>query len=313
MATSSVEAAKRVLRAVHEAIPNSALIHGADALIAGSPISDLDIAVGSLPDCWDRALVESLGEIGLTPFIVWLYDSSAVTLFLAAQALTDGVQLDLLHSPTGQGKYGFLTHVAVLGAIPGPFGPVLNQTDSWLYLLRKRAVKGHGERIKTLLSKPPAAKDELIARAGDLFAPGHRDVVRAVLTERVPVEPRVPFRSLPSRVVFRLRHPAGLWIHVDGDGAALEVEELHARLRRFVLRVDLVDGNSRHPAGLEMWRIHATRLRAGVVVSSDHQRGRADIRIRATGDTDEVCELIRRGASERAGQHLDLLRRGTSW
>ena len=313
MATSSLEAARSALEAVQSAIPSMALLHGNEMLAAGSSISDLDVAIGGLPPDWDAKLIEALAEHGLRSIVTWPYDSGAVTLFLATLALRDGVQLDLLHSPRGQGKYGLLTDVALKTTELGEFGPEISRTDSWLYMLRKRALKGQRDRIVALLSEPPAVQEELLLRADELFAPGHREVVRSVLDSRQPIEHSTSLRSNLSRARFRLRHPAGIWIHIEGVDDRSQAAEVHARLGQFAIRTTLLDRRVSWGA-LRTWNeIVVARWRAGVVLTWGPGGRHADVRLATSTDVDDTCEAIRQIASQRAGRHLNLLQRRTSW
>jgi len=289
-----------------------ALLHGAEALLSDAPLSDLDVAVGDLPFEWDHKLVGALESQLLLPVIAWPYDSSAVTVFLATEAFGDGVQLDLLYSPGGKGKYGFRTDVALRDAQLGQFGPMLSAVDSWLYQLRKRCLKGQYDRVTLLLGKTPASADTLAARADELFISPHSEVVRSALVGHRPVEPRSPLLERAARAGFRLRHPAGLWVHVGGSDAAAQATELHARLRRFVVRAELVNP---HAGGFSIsaWsRACVTRWRAGAVVSWGAGGRSADVNVSSSAGIGESCEIIRVAASQRCARHLALLRSHTS-
>jgi hypothetical protein len=311
VATSSVEAARLALAAVREVFPTVALIHGEDLLQTGASMTDLDLAVGQLPTDWDDELRQSLARQDLLPVITWRYDSAAVSLFVASHGLQDGVQLDLLHSPHGKGKYGFLTDVALSHAVDGATVPSLAPIDSWLYQLRKRSLKGQLDRVAALLREAPTGTGELLARSEVLFAPGHRDVVREVLGGRQPTEPATPMLAELHRVVFRLRHPAGLWIHVaSGEDQAIE---LHRLLGRFVKRATLVQIEGRTASPRDLRQILSVRWRAGAIVTWGPGGMHSDIRIESSDGIDTVCEVVRHAACVRAGRHLELLRRQTTW
>lgn len=308
MATSSPQIALAALAAFGEAIPTMALIHGANMLSAGGPLSDLDLAASDLSPDWINQLVGALHQHDLRILIAWPYDSAAVSLFLAAQGLQEGVQVDLLHSPDGHGKYGFRTSVALPDAIDGRFGRELAPIDSWLYQVRKRSLKGQDARLKALLNRPPASQREIAVRAGEVFSAGHRDVVRAVLNGKTPTEPAAPRHAELRRLAFRLLHPAGLWIHLDGVGAQEQAVELCRRCSRFVVRAEI------EPDRFDPRSVNThirTRWRAGVLITLGPGGRWSNIRVDRTDVADAVFETVRQEASVRAESQLRLLHRKT--
>lgn len=70
------------------------------------------------------------------------------SVFFATETAEEGIQLDLLHDPSGSGRYGFRT-TALLEEVQFVDGwPALSHGAGLVYLLRKRLVKGNEERAK---------------------------------------------------------------------------------------------------------------------------------------------------------------------
>ena len=312
VATSSTAAARAVLDAVREAFPESALLHGLERIEAGS-ISDLDIAVIEADPERLQTLRQSLLLRDLLPVIVWPYDTGAVTLLLATAALADGVQLDLLAAPEGEGKYGIRTKVALACAVETEFGRSLAPLDTWLYLLRKRVLKNQWSAVDELLRHRPAGDEVLIVRINELFVGAHARVVRSALDGSRPRPVHAPLKLETARLLRRGRWPAGLFVRVDTFESA---HALIGRFEQFVPHTALWPAPST-PALKRLGgalRLSVLRWRAAVVVGWGSRPAIADVVLEPpqSADVDIICETVRQRASQRAATHITKLRLSTS-
>ena len=312
VATTDRAIAHRTLEVLHSVLPRSALLHGAERFSENRPMSDLDVAVDGLSRNWHGELVAGLAEAGQMPLVVWPYDSGAVTLFLATDGLAEGVQLDLLFSPSGEGRYGFRSTTALRDTSPRTPIDSLSPVDSWLYQVQKRWMKGQRAQLDDLISSPPADREVLLRRTCVLFAGKHVTLIRALIEGHEPVGPgRHLFNDLP-RITRRLITPAGLWVHSQSpDGVC--AKEIHRRLSRFLLRTSLLAWPSRNPLGriVDTQRIARLRWRAGVAVTFGPRTSPADIDI-ASADLLEAAEQLRASAAKRALDHLARLQWSTT-
>lgn len=275
-------------------------------------MSDLDVAIDGLSRNWHGELVGGLAEAGLVPLVVWPYDSGAVSLFLASDGLADGVQLDLLFSPSGEGRYGFRSTAALGETCPGSPIDTLSPIDSWLYQVQKRWMKGQSAQLDVLIASPPAGREVLLRRTRILFAEKHITLVCALIEGDEPVGPGRHLINDVPRIARRLFTPAGLWAHsLSPDGAC--AEEIHRRLSRFLLRTSVLAWPPRNPLGLIVGRQRIARLRwrAGAAVTFGSHATAADINI-ASADLLEAADQLRASAAKRALDHLARLQWSTS-
>jgi hypothetical protein len=312
MATTDRAMASRALEVLRSVVPSSALLHGAGRLVGVEPLSDLDVAVDGLSKDWHRHLVSALAEAGLSPLIVWPYDSGAVSIFLVTAGLADGVQLDLLCTPQGQGRYGFRSTVALSEVIKSNPIDNLSPVDTWLYEVQKRWMKGQEGGLHGLLNNPPAPSEKLLRRVKFLFSDKHASLVSGLLVGTDPVVPGRPWIRDVPRIARRLTRPAGIWVHSRSQDSACAVE-LEDRLARVLPLTTVLAWPSQDAVG----RVRGARLiarhrwRAGVAVTYGPRKSAADCEVQST-DPQAAAERLRLFSAERALNHLAQLRWSTS-
>ena len=151
MGTTSGSLAAAVIDALSSRRTNFAVLHRAEDLRAGTVASDVDLVVADRPIEVVEDLQGALDSLDLKPVMVWRYDSGeTLTVFFARPDLSAGLQFDLLRDRRGQGKYGIRTEV-LLEATQQHEWPQLQPLLEILYLLRKRLLKGQGERVRRLV------------------------------------------------------------------------------------------------------------------------------------------------------------------
>ncbi len=307
MATSSALFARSAIEAVWEVCPSAALLHGIERVAGNDQLSDLDVATDLMNPKTRVQLLSALAMRDLLPVVVWPYDTGAATVMLATTGLQEGVQLDLLQTPSGRGKYGIRTGVALANAVNLEWGRSLSPVDTWLYQLRKRILKNQHTVVAQLLDCPPAIQSELHRRIDELFVPRHAAVVHQVLDGALAGNVRTPLLSELTRLGRRLARPAGLSVHVRGGEE--NVAELVGRLNRFMPLTAAWPAQSLrgHERLSRMSQERTLRWRAGVFVTWGVRDGRADVSLESGGSIDVLGEAFRQAVTQRAAKHFEKL------
>lgn len=152
MGTTDVSLGLRLLDCLDRLDVDYAVLHNADALVAGSQTSDIDLVVAGDP--WEviARLVDERSSHGLVLAMLWEYDRCSLTSFWISGSCDDGIQLDLLADPRGRGRYGLLTVAALADKVGGREGrPQLSATAEAAYTLSKRIVKRDHQRALAAL------------------------------------------------------------------------------------------------------------------------------------------------------------------
>jgi hypothetical protein len=238
--------------------------------------SDLDVATSAEPDVVMRAMRPVLGDAGLRPIMRWPYDRNSVTYFIANSDGSAGAQLDMVHDPHGQGRYGFRTPALIDRAVDGVMWPRLHPQHELLYLIRKRQVKRDEDATAQLLAGVADRDvDDLVKRAQVAFSPRSARALETMLRSRRYADPgnsafdrRV--RHIAANATHssrRLRERVGYWVAASGtDGPTIEaVVDPFRRLLPSVIVAESRDIRFRH--------LHLVRPRL-VVTTGDS--GRAD-------------------------------------
>lgn len=221
MATNSPELAKAIMtRCAIEHLP-VAVLHGSKALRLGRVKSDVDV-VSAMPQ---RETVDKMMSVarleGLRVIQVWPYDLGCASLFVVSKDGTHGAQIDITSGARGHDAYGVIAPAYVEQLHVDHIGlPVVSELASYLYELRKAAVKGDVARWMTVAHSSRAYSDqdvELLARR--VFSQVAAEAVIESLRRWCPVAGR----STRSRVRQLLRcfervaHPVGAWVGVSPD------------------------------------------------------------------------------------------------
>jgi hypothetical protein len=274
------------------------ILHRADDLERGRVETDLDLVVGSDPMTVIRRLTPALDDLGLLVIMVWRYDAGATrTFFLATEDLSAGIQLDLLHDPRGVGKYGIRSDRLLAATTrDGVRWPRLSNEAEFVYLVRKRLVKGQLHRAIELISDlQELDRDHLNRLADRLLVPRAAEAVKAAVRGSVKRAPSAtPFLTRWVRLLTRLRRPTGAWIHVDTRSLAV-VTDLEARLSRILPSVRLANG----PSPVSALRAKAlTRRPAAFITHGGHNRW-ADV-VAAGEDPHRICAAVAVGLANLA-------------
>jgi hypothetical protein len=207
------------------------VLHREHEIATESVTSDIDIATSVEPDVVMSEMRTGLAGVDLRPVMRWPYDRNSVTYFLANSDASVGAQLDLVHDPTGRGRYGFRTPALIDRAVDGTRWSRLHPDDELLYLVRKRQVKRDEQATEQLLSEVPAAEVEsLVQRARVAFRPGAAQALEEMLRTRVYTDPGSAAFDRRLRHVAataahssrRLRERVGYWVAARGtDGSTM--------------------------------------------------------------------------------------------
>lgn len=121
MGNSSTVYAQELLRALDDTGMPYAVLHGADDLVTGAPMSDVDVVVGANA----RYVVTQLAlrQDGLKLIQVWEYDAGSLATLWSTPDGSDGVQLDLLYDPRSRGRYRVDTAALLAGTTHGIWPP----------------------------------------------------------------------------------------------------------------------------------------------------------------------------------------------
>ncbi|MGH8950712.1 MAG: hypothetical protein ACRDX9_04745, partial [Acidimicrobiia bacterium] len=136
MATTSSDAAFEAVAALEEAEVRFAVLHGEGELARREVDSDIDIVSDRPVHELVRASARHWAAAGLYPMIVWPYDVGGTgSVFLATQDAQQGVQLDLLHDPSGRGRYGARSDRLLSVSRPGSRFTTVAPGEQMAYLL----------------------------------------------------------------------------------------------------------------------------------------------------------------------------------
>jgi len=256
-----------------------AVLHGEDRIADGRAESDVDVAVGAPPHQVVRSLAPLLAASGLSLGLVWPYDVCALTSIWLVPPAPDGVQLDLLCDPDGQGKYGVRTDVLLQRRIRGRCWWRLDGPTERLYLLSKRAEKRDRPGTLRLLDLGPAHRQALVALSGQVLADWRQRRIVRLLDggpDTAGAGPPLRVRLLRAhRLADRARHGIGCWLTVAGDPSGETAGALHRSFARVLPRARILDV----PAPLVLLRAQVERRRAGLAISRPVPGGRPDLAV----------------------------------
>lgn len=305
---TSGELARQVIDAIVDEGLMFSILHRSADLQRGQVQSDVDLVIAEPAPTFVQKLGPRLKQLGLSPILEWTYDvGGTASVFLASENAEDGIQLDLLHDPLGVGRYGFRTN-ALLGEVQTVDGwPALGHGAEMVYLLRKRLVKRNEERAsehREALSRQGRLEiEELLKR---LLAPAAaRSVLRYIARDRATgVRALLPSVGELRRILSRMIHPNGAWIHVEGPFQP-EVSEIIARLGRFVPYT--ARGLARGP----IWyfrEVATVRWRAGIFITwGTLGRGlKPDIFLTPSGNVNDLARSVVSSLAHRIGEKWGL-------
>jgi hypothetical protein len=249
-----------------------AVLHGYEHLETDS-ISDVDTVVDEDPRVILRKAEGHWRERGLFPIITWPYDIGAtMTLFLATSDAAGGVQLDMLHDPKGVGKYGIQSAAMLRHVEQRPLAPTVDRAARLVYLWQKRVAKDQAERLDSLREEAIGV-DPATLEATAREITGSPEPAWGLLGGRILSKPRPQPSGTASlsRLVGRLRHPIGVWVHVSHDYVGDELTRRLAGHLVVVRRGDL-------PSWMRQWwwypvSVAPVRYRAGVYISVGQAHG----------------------------------------
>ena len=272
---SDPEIPLRFLSALEDARIRYVVLHGEDRLGTSQLGSDLDLLVDR-PSGEVLALVKArLHSEGLRAVVVWPYDvAGAAAVFVGSRSSARGAQIDLLHDPTGAGRYGLRSNAVLSERRTDLRFPVPAALDQQLYLLRKAASKHKREVVREIVSKlnKGLETDSAITRAHAIFSRAAAREVESLLAH--------PSRSLHlvrwgrviatiARWVRRVAQPAGHWVELVNTADSRLGDELGPVLKAWLLRVEWGPRPASRFAATTWWlrRIVTLKIRAGVFVS----------------------------------------------
>jgi hypothetical protein len=258
-----------------------AVLHGEDRIADGRAESDVDLAVGCPPHQVLRSLAPMLAASGLFLGLVWPYDVCALTSVWLSAPGPDGVQLDLLCDPGGDGKYGVRTDALLQRRIRGRCWWRLDGRTERLYLLSKRVEKRDGPALVRLLDVDPSDRQALIQLSGLVLADWRRLRIVRLLdggpdTAGAGPPPRVRLLRA-QRMVGRTRDGIGCWLTISGDRSGTAMTALQASFGRVLPRARVLDA----AAPMVLLRAQLERRRAGLAISRPVPGARPDLALSA--------------------------------
>lgn len=266
MATTSRQFAQRVLEALVASGADFALVRDLNDSPAG-PFSDVDLVVSSPPRAVVAGAMPLLLSCDLRPIMFWPYDASgSAALFVVSPDASEGAQIDMLYDPTGRDGYRVRTGALLDGARKDGALRVLGHVDRLVYLWQKRRAK------RQMASVAAVVEEATLVPEQELRAIEHRITGATSLADSAFRSAPVPgFRTRRRladvrRLLSRLRHPVGLWVHA---GRAELAAELAERLAQVLVSVRVEEFPSRGSARVA-WRLRRVwpeMLRPHAVVS----------------------------------------------
>lgn len=277
-----------------------AVLHGEQDVAAGVCTSDIDIVARDTPRRAMSKVHARLRDFDLHPVVIWPYDVGSASIFVVDGAAHDGVQLDMVHDRSGNGRYGVRAPAVLAEARLGHRWPKAASLDELLYLTAKRIRKRQHGRAATLRKQLDHWRSELVRRrAGELFNSEVAAAVHAFLDDApAPSNPmRHLDRAVPSalRALARLRRPVGYWVAIRGEESPMVAEQIRRRFGRVLPHsaAGPTSGSWRESAAV-MRAIAAVRWRAGVYSSwgSVAPGLRPDSVMHSSDDVDEIVRRI---------------------
>jgi hypothetical protein len=286
MGLTDGELARALLDGMADEGVRFAVLHQSERLQAGEIDSDIDLVVADPPAVVMSRLRVLLARLGLAPILVWPYDAGATRgVFLARADLTEGLQLDLLHDPTGLGKYGIRSAAALAESVSGRW-PALAADAETAYRIRKRLLKGPPASVQSLVDGvgDPAA---VVAAAARIMTPrAAESVTRALARRSWRARSATPLPIRWRRGWRRLRRPVGAWVHLV-NGSEGQADELRRRLARILPRAEA------RPAGAEWWRQPViTRRRPAVILTWGGTVSGPDVRVAESDLAGQAAHLV---------------------
>lgn len=306
MATTNGELAREAVDAVVNSEVHAVVLHGEESLAAARVTSDVDLVV-------DRTVTEVVAAVSagwerhsLVPLIVWPYDVGGTgTVFLSTPDATDGVQLDLLHDPGGEGQYGARSDALLNSAEAGDRFERVSPTAAAVYLLSKRLRKGQMAQAKDVVAEHESA--ELQEQVTAILRADIGRVVSAFIASGEVGERKKSVGV--GRLIRRVLRPVGAWVAVQDDTDGTISEALAARFGRFLPKSEVVT-----TSGPIAWirRIAPLRWRAAIVFEPNGRRRigiKPDVTVRAIDGTDGCAVVIVETLAQRTSRYR---RQGTS-
>ena len=299
MGTTSQACATQVLDSLARSGSVFAILHKADAIAAGGPLSDLDVVVDTPARETVARLVPELRRERLHVIMTCRYDVAGLSVFVANDDATEGAQLDLTFDPNGSGELGFRSSTLLERRVSEGRWPTLDPTDELLYLVRKRQLKDDADAIAKLSDDPGFGSEATRRRAGEVFSRSAAPAVQAALRREVaPTTRRAhlehSLRALPRHAA-RVLHPVGFWAELPRARGSAELA--NALAERFG-RILVWSKSDARPEGVvagATWFVRAVapiRWRPGLFVSVGDGAGpRADLRLTG-GDVDDAARSI---------------------
>ena len=284
MATTSSDAALKAVVAIQGTGVRHAILHGEGDLVRGDVNSDVDIVADRSVHEVVRAVAEQWQVLGLYPVIVWPYDIGGTgSIFLTTLDAGVGVQLDILHDPEAQGRYGVRSDRLLSVAHAGDEFTTVAPAQTAAYLLAKRISKGQSAEARRLVELIPPAEIDL-----DVLRPDVANVVRSFMRDG---SSNMGWRRKPSpsRLIARLRNPVGAWVELSADHSEDVAAEMISRFALFLPHAVLIPAPH---LGTWVASVAPTRWRAGIVASHGPRRGitpAPDVSILDQVSVDEAC------------------------
>lgn len=249
MATTDPRLATILLQALEDIGIRYAVLHR-EADVANETIeSDVDLAVDAPAAEVALKLTDAVSSSGIGLILVWPYDTSSLTTFWTTQNCSAGVQLDLIHDPTGESRYAARTKVLLRHAERGKRWMRLTPEAETLYLLSKAWAKADTLRVQQTVQ---AMRPESVASLGQEVL-AHRGLRRlqAALAGRHPSRWTPLVSVLRSRVSRRgwrrLREPIGTLVKMVGPSEAERQragQHLGDALAPILVKAELTEGRS---------------------------------------------------------------------
>lgn len=269
-----------------------AILHGEERLARLGHVSDVDVVSDIAAFQAVQAAAPYWLEIGLHPIIFWPYDvGGTATVFLATPGAEQGVQLDILYDPDGQGRYGLRSTALLEYVVPGTKFPRLHPSATQTYTARKRQVKGDLDAYRASLS---AARPEIERVAQRVLAP--RAARELIAHGRIG--PRRMSSSRVRRLAVRVAKPVGAWVHlIHNDAGDLHrtATALTERLERILPHITMSELPSRGPWFAWWWgrEVAPIRWRPGVFISWSNRPSKGpDVRIEQPADVEDAAQQM---------------------
>lgn len=231
MSRSDPDLVRRVTERMARIAPAPALLHPLPAATSHQPITDVDLVWGRRIDATTITTLarQVFDPMGLRLLMVSPYDHDAVALFVADPGARTGAHLDLVHDATASGRLG-IYYPRFLERADGADGELkeVDELDRLVYLARKRHWKQQWGELKRVRSELKRSERLVRSRGPTVLTPPAWRDVAGLLAEGSTV-PRFTrsLRGRPAagaRLARKMRHPAGAWIHLDGDDGTLATQ-----------------------------------------------------------------------------------------